>query len=282
MIEREEGFLPIFNGKDLSGWVQKPRNYGALFPGGPNVVDVLTVFPHDYNTQADLHPALWTVEAGAIVGRQDPPGSGWGGYLVSEETYGDFELRLEMKPDWPADTGVMIRRRFDTWEGIQVLVDHRQSGSIGGLYGNGLGSFHAIPFAITASLDDSGAPNGLTIDDPATSVEPFDAGKAALLAYAGDVRDFLAAWRWNDWNDLTIRCVGSLPRVTTWINGVKVAELDMATLSAPDYSADDIAELLGSRGHLAFEVHDNDPMLGEGRWAPNAACRWRNVRIKQL
>ena len=38
-----------------------------------------------------------------------------------------------MNPDWPADTGVMIRRRPDSWAGFQVLVDHRKSGSIGRL-----------------------------------------------------------------------------------------------------------------------------------------------------
>jgi hypothetical protein len=282
MTKDETGFEPLFTGTDLTGWVVKPRNYGTIYPGGPRVVDVLTVFPQDYNEQADRHPAAWTVEDGAIVGRQDPPGSGWGGYLVSERTFGDFELRLDMKPDWPADTGVMIRRRFDSWEGLQVLVDHRQSGSIGGFFGNGLGSFHAVPFALTASVDADGTPNGLVADDPATSVEPFHPDKAAMLGYAGRIEDFLAAWRWGDWNALTIRCVGALPRVTTWVNDVQVAQIDLATLTAPDYDPQQVAAVLGDRGHIALEVHDNDPMLGERRWAPDATCRWRNVRIKQL
>jgi hypothetical protein len=278
----EVGFTPIFNGIDLSGWVPRPRNYGVAYPGGPGVLEVLTIFPSDYNENADQHPAVWTVEDGAIVGRQDTPGSGWGGYLVSEATFGDFELRLEMKPDWPADTGIMIRRRLETWEGLQVLVDHRQSGSIGGFFGNGLASFHAVPFALDAKADGSGALIGLVEDDPATSVEPFSPAKSDMLEFAGNVDEFLAAWRWDDWNDLTIRCVGALPRVTTWVNGVKVAEIDLATLTAQDYDPVAVADTLGDRGHIAFEVHDNDPMLGEGRWAPGAACRWRNVRIKEL
>jgi len=282
MTADETGFEPMFTGDDLSGWVAKPRNYGTVYPGGPRVVDVLTVFPQDYNELADLHPAAWSLEDGVVVGRQSPLGSGWGGYLVSEKQYGDFEMRLEMKPDWPADTGIMVRRRFDTWEGLQVLVDHRQSGSIGGFFGNGLGSFHAVPFALDVERDAHGTPVRLVQDDPATSVEPFDDAKAALLDYAGSVDDFLAAWRFGDWNELTIRCVGALPKTTTWVNGVKVAEIDLATLQAPDYDPEQIAAVLGDRGHIAFEVHDNDPMLGAGRWAPDAACRWRNVRIKQL
>jgi hypothetical protein len=277
----DAGFTPLFNGTDLTGWRVIPRNYGTLYPGGPRVVDAMPIFPADYNERADRHPASWSVEGGVIVGRQETPGGGWGGYLITEEAYGDFELRLEMKPDWPADTGVMIRRRPDSWAGLQVLVDHRRSGSIGGFYGNGIGGFHAVPYALTAREED-GVPAGLALDDPETSLEPFDPAKARMLTSAGSAQEFLDAWRWDDWNELTVRCVGALPRVTTWVNGVEVAEIDMATLEAPDYRPDDVAALLGDRGHIALEVHDNDPMLGDLRWAPGAACRWRNLRLRRL
>ena len=42
------------------------------------------------------------------------------------------------------------------------------------------------------------------------------------------------------------------------------------------------AEKLGARGHISLEVHDNDPKMGEARWGKTAACRWRNVRIREL
>ena len=51
----------------------------------------------------------YAIENGVIEGRQDPPGCGFGSYLVSEGVYGDFELILEAKPDWPADTGIYLR-----------------------------------------------------------------------------------------------------------------------------------------------------------------------------
>ncbi len=176
----------------------------------------------------------------------------------------------------------MLRRRQDSWHGLQVLVDHRHSGSIGGFFGNGLGSFHAVPFAITAQLDDDGHPIGLREDDPANSAEPFTPAKAELLSYAATLDEFLAAWRWLDWNSLRIRCVGDRPRVTTWINDVMIAEIDLATLKAPNYDAGAVADFLGTTGHIALEVHDNDPVLGSERWAPDAACRWRNIMIKRL
>jgi hypothetical protein len=276
------GFEPLFNGRDLEGWRVIPRSYDSSWPGGPHTLDLIEGIPSDYGQQAERLPAAWTVEDGVIVGRQSPLGSGYGGYLISEETFGDFELVVDMKPDWPADTGVMVRRCRDHWAGLQVLVDHRRSGSIGGFFGNGIGGFHAVPFAITARLDPDGRPVGLTVDDPATSVEPFTPEKAAMLTHAGSADDFLAAWRWADWNELRIRCVGERPRVTTWVNGVQVAEIDLATLKADHYDADAVADLLGPRGHIAFEVHDTDPLLGDERWAPDAACRWRNARIKRL
>jgi hypothetical protein len=279
---QDSGFEPLFNGKDLTGWSIIPRSYGSIWPGGPEVLDVAPDFPDDYAEQAALHPAAWSVEDGAIVGRQQPLGSGYGGYLISDEKFGDFELTLELNPDWPADTGVMLRRRPDSWHGLQVLVDHRHSGSIGGFFGNGLGSFHAVPFAITAQLDAEGRPIGLREDDPANSAEPFTPAKAELLEYAATLDEFLTAWRWLDWNSLRIRCVGERPHVTTWINDVKIAEIDLATLKAPNYDADAVAAFLGTAGHIALEVHDNDPMLGTRRWAPDAACRWRNLMIKRL
>jgi hypothetical protein len=84
-----------------------------------------------------------------------------------------------MKPDWPADTGVMVRRRPDSWEGFQVLVDHRKSGSIGGFYGNGTGGFHAVPFLLDATYDNEGRPIGLIVEDPTTTLEPMTPDKPA-------------------------------------------------------------------------------------------------------
>ena len=162
------------------------------------------------------------------------------------------------------------------------MVDHRKSGSIGGFYGNGIGGFHAVPFVLDASIDEHGQPNGLIEEDPSTSLEPMTPDKARLLSRAGDVQAFLESWRWADWNHLRITCVGRLPVITTWVNGHLVAELDTATIAHPHFDPEAVAELLGPTGHIAFEVHDNDPMMGEARWAPEARCRWRNIWIRDL
>ncbi|MET7338480.1 DUF1080 domain-containing protein [Nonomuraea sp. NPDC005650] len=276
------GFVPLFDGSTLKGWHAAPRVYGSLYPGGPHVHEVLAERGVEPPYEPEKHPAVWTVEDGAIVGRQDEPGSGYGGYLVSDRAFGDFELSLEAKPDWPADTGIMIRRRLDTWEGFQVLLDHRESGGIGGFFGNGLASFSAVPFAIRSRRDAHGDVVGLQADDPVTSTEPVTPDKIGRLRYAADVEDFLSVWRWGDWNELRIRAVGALPVITTWVNGLKIAELNTATLESPDYDPEAVLATLGDRGHIAFEVHDNDAVFGDARWGHGAACRWRNIRIKEL
>jgi len=187
-----------------------------------------------------------------------------------------------MSPDWPADTGVMLRRRPETWEGFQVLVDHRKSGSIGGFFGNGVGGFHAVPYVLDVRHDASGTPISLVVEDPATSVEPFTADKRSLLTRAGDPDAFLASWTFDSWNHLRVRCVGAKPRITTWVNDVLVAEIDLATMSHPHYDADAVLAVLGRRGHIALEVHDNDPVLGQSRWGTGASCRWRGIRVREL
>ncbi|GAB3416347.1 3-keto-disaccharide hydrolase [Flindersiella endophytica] len=275
-------WISLFDGESLDGWFAAPRTYGTVWPGGPRVLDAYGV-RDDYNERAAEHPAVWSVEDGTIVGRQDPDAPGWGGYLVSERAYGDFELVLEARPDWPADTGVMIHRRRDGWEGFQVLLDHRPSGGIGGFFGNGLASFSAVPFAVDAIIGEDGRPAGLRADDPATSVEPVTQEKIDRLDYAAGVEEFLAAWRWADWNELRIHCAGgALPRITTWVNDVKIAELDTSRIDSPDYDPDAVAAALGPEGHIALEVHDNDQRFGESRWGRGAACRWRGIRIREL
>ena len=152
-----------------------------------------------------------------------------------------------------------------------MLVDHRPSGGIGGFFGNGLASFSAVPFAIDIAVDADGRPAGLVADDPATSVEPVTEEKRARLGHAADVEDFIRVWRWDDWNELRIRCVGALPVITTWINGLKIAELNTATLQSPNYDPGAVLNVLGERGHIALEVHDNDSLFGEARWGAGRA-----------
>ena len=272
-----DGFIKIFNGKTLDGWHSEPRLPLPRYIGGPEPDKERPNYK-----KAMTSKGLWSVEDGAIIGGQDPPGSGLGGYLVSDNEFGDFELVLDAKPDWPVDTGILIRAAAIGVPGIQVLVDHRKSGGLGGFYGNGLSGYHALPYAFDAKYDKDGKAIGLIPEQPGTTNEPVTDAKKKLLAYAAPVEEFLAAWKWADWNTFRIRCEGKYPYLTTWINGVKICELDTATIVYPDYDKEEIFRKLGRKGHISFEVHDNDPLLGKGRWYPGAVCRWKNIFVKEL
>lgn len=273
----ESAFKPIFDGRTLAGWHATPRLPVPRFPGGPEPDPTSEGYKRAASTTGK-----WTVEDGAITGRQEPLGSGLGGYIVSDGTYGDFELQFEARPDWPADTGILVRTTPDGTKGYQILLDHRQSGNIGGYYGNGIGGFHAIKFTLDVKKDANGKPVGLVVENPATSIEQITPQKIGLLEYGATGEEFLKAWQWDAWNSFLIRVEGASPRITVQINGALISIIDTAAIVFPDYDAGAIRALLGPRGHIAFEVHDNDPGMGEARWGKTAACRWRNVAVREL
>lgn len=66
----------LFNGRDLSGW----RSEGG---------------------------ARWEVNDGVLIGRQGSQNQG--GDLLSTAEYGDFELKVIFRMDWPGNSGVWYR-----------------------------------------------------------------------------------------------------------------------------------------------------------------------------
>lgn len=156
-----EGFSRIFNGSDLSGWhVSKSARHGQS-------------------------PDFRVVD-GMIIGSQMPLGRG--GLLLTDRSYRDFELYMEVKPDWGNDSGVFFR----TTEGgaaYQITMDYLPGGSMGRLIGEGGISFGS----------------GL-----ASPPLPQDPG--------------FAAWRRDNWNVVRIRVVGDVPRATVWINDHQVSD----------------------------------------------------------
>jgi hypothetical protein len=274
-----DGFRSLFDGKTLAGWTPKPRPQGIKRPKEGEKSD-----PNSLYERALRSTGRWTVQDGFIVGEQDPPGSGLGGYLVSDEEFGDFELMIDARPDWPADTGVLVRTTPAGNVGFQVLIDHRRSGGIGGFYGNGLMGFHALPYQFTAVFDQDGKAIGLREEQPGETIEAVSDEKRRLLSYYAPIGEFLKTWKFGQWNTFKIRSVGELPVLTSWINGVKICEMDTAKIDWPKYDPKEVLKLIGRRGHLSLEVHNSGPgdKLGKDRWAPGAVCRWRSISIKTL
>lgn len=102
------GWVELFDGSSLEGWVTRGGRYDG--------------------------DARWSVEEGAIVGREGPGGEG--GLLYTANAYTSFELELETWIDYPFDSGVFVRMA-PMGKGAQVTLDHRPGGEIGAIYSDG-------------------------------------------------------------------------------------------------------------------------------------------------
>lgn len=277
-----EGFRPLFDGKTLKGWKAVPRlnipkgkQWNNLSAEELKPALIAAKSKTEAGKKQIEHVGRWEVIDGVIVGGQKPAGSGLGGYLLTEKSYGDFELEVDARPDWPIDTGIMFRSHELGTAGFQLLIDHRPKGMIGGIFGNGIGSFHAATFGVDGDeADDFQVANFRGLPREANFI-------AADVNYGATFEVFRKAWRTNDWNKFRIRCVGEMPVITTWINNVKIMEFDTNKLNTKGYNAEVLKRRIGNKGRIGFEVHPNGRM-GHSRWAKGAVCRWKNIRIKTL
>jgi hypothetical protein len=112
-----DGFTPIFNGKDLTGWHVSKTNAHGTTPD-------------------------WRVLHGVMVGTQNPRGKG--GILLTDKRYRDFEVYLELKPDWGCDSGLFLRSN-EAGQAYQVMLDYLPAGDVGGVYGEGLEGVKSAP-----------------------------------------------------------------------------------------------------------------------------------------
>lgn len=240
-----KGWIELFDGKTLRGWHKNPQKIGHGTGG------------------------RWSVEPGGVLaGEQDPPGSGNGGVLLTNSKFGDFELSLEMKPNWGSDSGVFLRST-DKGQCIQMMVDYYNGGNIGQMYGEATGGWGARAFSLESTVKDGKLQSLKTID----ARTPAAAGLIASCT----PEEWLKVWRIGDWNKALIRVEGGLtPKITTYINGLKVCVFDAATSTAENYKRDEVAKLLGDKGSIALQVHGGDS------YPPGAKCRWRNIRIREL
>ena len=120
-----EGFTPIFNGRDLSGWHVSKTNHHGTTPE-------------------------FRIVHGVIVGTQNPKGQG--GILLTDKKYKNVEVYMEVKPDWGCDSGLFLRSS-EAGEAYQVTLDYLPGGSMGGIYGERLKGVVGDPAAASLSAE---------------------------------------------------------------------------------------------------------------------------------
>ena len=100
-----EGFVPIFNGKNLNGW-------------------------HPSRTTHQGTTASFTVDDGVVTLKQHPYGQG--GVLLTNKKYRNFELYVDVKIDSLCNGGIFLR---STESGQAYQIELAQPGGTGSLFG---------------------------------------------------------------------------------------------------------------------------------------------------
>ena len=129
-------WVPLFDGKDLSGWKANGER--------------------------------WAVEKGTILGEST---ANKYGYLTTEKTYRNFDLRLKFKGEAEGNAGVFLHSRIigispehgPDIEGMQVEVDPSPGKHTGGLYESGGRGWVAMPSAETEKALKAGEWNELEV-----------------------------------------------------------------------------------------------------------------------
>ncbi|MFC1554968.1 DUF1080 domain-containing protein [candidate division KSB1 bacterium] len=116
----EEGFRPLFNGKDLTGWkglVGNPLTRAEMSP---------EELAKEQEKADELMRAHWKIEDGVLVF------DGEGSHLCTERDYGDFEMKVDWKIGPEGDSGIYLRGSPQ----VQIWDTAQWPEGSGGLYNN--------------------------------------------------------------------------------------------------------------------------------------------------
>ena len=236
------GFTPIFNGTTLSGWHVSRTNHHGRTPD-------------------------FFVMHGAIIATQNPFGGG--GILLTDKTYRNFELYMEVKPDWGCDSGIFLRST-ESGAAYQVTMDFLPNGGMGSVIGEGgvtgVGG-RGRAGAGRAAAPAAGAQAGAT--PAARGAAPTPQGPPPGFGQGNQAdRPWVKVWKRDDWNTVRVRMEGEIPHVQVWFNDVQITDFT-------DVANNAIGGI--TEGPIAIQVHG-----GPSRWVQGGFWRWRNLGIKEL
>lgn len=242
----ESEWSTLFNGKDLEGW-HKQKERGQHGTGGN-----------------------WGVtQEGVLFGEQDPPGSGNGGLLLTDEQFDEFELEISLKPDWGPDSGIFVRTD-ERGGGWQIYVDHHDHGNVGHI------RLETKPYSVPFR------PFGFSrIDPDKPALEMFVDSRTGdwpdgVYEELCTQEEWLAAWKPDEWNRIRIRVTGGeLPTIETWVNGLKCCQFNAVSTTHPKFDTEKAKEVTIPKGSIALQVH------GGKNWKAGQRVYWKDIRVRK-
>jgi len=232
-----EGYTPIFNGENLTGWHASPTNHHGVTPE-------------------------FRVVHGAIVGTQSPFGDG--GILLTDKSYRNFDLYMEVKPDYGCDSGIFFRCT-EAGHCYQITMDYLPGGSMGNLITENInGTTAADRSALLAMREKLMAQ---TPAAPKRAATPVVGGIPLGMTAPQGEAPWMKVWKREAWNSVRLRVEGDIPHVTVWINDQVITDVQEKTNRAEGGIVS---------GPIAIQIH------GGNRWVQAGFWRWRNIGIKEL
>jgi len=220
----DDVWTSLFNGRNLDGWFINCR-------------------PED-----EAKTGYWKVVDGTITA-ETPPGSKHNYiWLLTDEEYGDFELRLKVQTyaSTTGNSGIQVRSRYDDkagWlDGPQVDIHPPGPWRSGFIYDETRG-------AQVWLWPDVGRP---------ANAKPEHTPKGWKWFHADDE---------DVWNEVHVLCKGT--RIKTVINGMTIADYDGAE------RLDDEAHRLrnvGMKGHIGLQIHPGHELL----------IRFKDIEVREL
>jgi hypothetical protein len=217
----EEGWRDLFDGKTLNGW--KVLNQDWTNPG----------------SKPDFLVENGMIVCNTVMGNE-------GGYLITEKSYSDFILELDVKLDTSLNSGIQCRGRL--WD--------KDTSSVY-LAGDPNGTKHDSKWR-------AGEAWGYQIEvDPSPRAwsgglyEPCNRGWLVTLKGNEPARK---AFKPADWNHFKIVMKGN--RIQTWVNNVPIVD-----------TTDDLT----SSGFIGLQFHG-----AYNAWQKDKKSLWKNIRINEL
>jgi len=213
----KDGWQDLFNGKTLNGWKVVNQDWK-----NPDIKP-------DFRIENNM------IVCNTVLGTA-------GGYLVTEKSYGNFILELDVKIDTSLNSGIQCRGQI--WDRDTVTQ-----------------SFNGIvrPFRWP-----KGYVWGYQIEiDPsrrAWSGGLYEPGNRGWLVALKNKPEAQKAFRPSDWNHFKIIMDGN--RIQTWVNNIPVV---------------DTTDNMSSSGFIGIQFHG-----AGREWQKDTKSYWKNIRIKEL